>query len=95
MILSRFAIQPMVLSQRSGVASGVPSFGEATKIARPSWNRLALGPKSEARSTIVRNTSPPRECVMTSQRCFVSGSDDSKASTFSCGDLLTLKWLKA
>ena len=39
-ISSRLAIQPTVSSQRFGVASGVPSFGDATSTARPSLNRL-------------------------------------------------------
>ena len=43
-ISSRLAIQPIVSSQRFGVASGVPSFGDATSTARPSLKRRERSP---------------------------------------------------
>ena len=40
----RFANQPIVCSHRAGVASGVPSLGDATSTACPRRNRSAIAP---------------------------------------------------
>jgi catechol 2,3-dioxygenase-like lactoylglutathione lyase family enzyme len=88
---SRFATQPTVSCQRCGVANGVPSFGDATSTARPSLNRCASGPNTCGRSTRLRRTNPPRECVITSKVVLWSGKPSNNIRAFSSGVRLRVK----
>ena len=58
-----FDLLSKVAAQTTGIS---PSFGDATRTARPTPKRPAAFPSTSERSTRLRRTSPPRECVMTS-----------------------------